>query len=182
MSAIPNERALLSHPRNARGDNSIWRFTGTRLASPAAERRAQQLVAISFYLLAPYIAAEALRALATGDRAETSIIGIVLTVPHVRQLTDLRRAALVDRAMGALIHLPADRYPHPGIALVAVGGDAAHAVMAGDHANDVAAARGAGVPCIFAAWGYGLPAMSEGASAVARDFGELVAIARQLLG
>ena len=29
----------------------IWRFTGTRLASPAAERRAQQLVAISFYLL-----------------------------------------------------------------------------------------------------------------------------------
>ena len=66
--------------------------------------------------------------------------------------------------------------------LQAAGGDAAHAVMAGDHANDVAAARGAGVPCIFAAWGYGLPAMSEGASAVARDFGELVAIARQLLG
>ncbi len=57
----------------------IWRFTGTRLASPAAERRAQQLVAISFYLLAPYIAAEAVRALAAGDRAETSIAGIVLT-------------------------------------------------------------------------------------------------------
>ena len=57
----------------------IWRFTGTRLASPAAERRAQQLVAISFYVLAPYIAAEALRALATGDRAETSIAGLVLT-------------------------------------------------------------------------------------------------------
>jgi hypothetical protein len=30
----------------------IWRFTGTRLASPTAKRRAQQLVAISFYLLA----------------------------------------------------------------------------------------------------------------------------------
>jgi divalent metal cation (Fe/Co/Zn/Cd) transporter len=57
----------------------IWRFTGTRLASPTSERRAQQLVAISFYLLAPYIAIEAIRALTAGDRAETSIIGLVLT-------------------------------------------------------------------------------------------------------
>ena len=57
----------------------IWRFTGTRLASPAAERRAQQLVAIGFYLLAPYVAAEAIWSLAAGDRAETSIAGMVLT-------------------------------------------------------------------------------------------------------
>jgi divalent metal cation (Fe/Co/Zn/Cd) transporter len=57
----------------------IWRFTGSRLASATAERRAQQLVAISFYLLAPYIAVEASRSLAGGDRAETSIAGIVLT-------------------------------------------------------------------------------------------------------
>jgi divalent metal cation (Fe/Co/Zn/Cd) transporter len=57
----------------------IWRFTGTRLASPTSERRAQRLVAVSFYLLAPYIAVEATRALATADRAETSIAGIVLT-------------------------------------------------------------------------------------------------------
>jgi divalent metal cation (Fe/Co/Zn/Cd) transporter len=57
----------------------IWRFTGTRLASATAERRAQQLVAISFFLLAPYIAAEAIRALAAGGRAETSIIGLLLT-------------------------------------------------------------------------------------------------------
>ena len=57
----------------------IWRFTGTRLASPAAERRAQKLVAVSFFLLAPYIAVEAIRALAAGDRAETSIAGLVLT-------------------------------------------------------------------------------------------------------
>ena len=44
-----------------------------------SERRAQQLVAVSFYLLAPYIAVEAVRALAAGDRAETSIAGLVLT-------------------------------------------------------------------------------------------------------
>jgi hypothetical protein len=41
--------------------------------------RAQQLVAVSFFLLAPYIAGEAIRALATGDRAETTIVGLVLT-------------------------------------------------------------------------------------------------------
>jgi divalent metal cation (Fe/Co/Zn/Cd) transporter len=57
----------------------IWRFTGTRLASGTSERRAQQLVAVSFYLLAPYIAAEGIRALITGDRAETSILGLALT-------------------------------------------------------------------------------------------------------
>jgi divalent metal cation (Fe/Co/Zn/Cd) transporter len=57
----------------------IWRFTGTRLASATSERRAQRLVAVSFFLLAPYIAAEAIRALAAGDRAETSIVGMVLT-------------------------------------------------------------------------------------------------------
>jgi divalent metal cation (Fe/Co/Zn/Cd) transporter len=57
----------------------IWRFTGTRLASPTAERRAQKMVAVSFFLLAPYIAAEAIRALAAGDHAETSIAGLILT-------------------------------------------------------------------------------------------------------
>jgi divalent metal cation (Fe/Co/Zn/Cd) transporter len=57
----------------------IWRFTGTRLASLTSERRAQRLVAVSFYLLAPYILAEAIRALAGSERAETSIIGLVLT-------------------------------------------------------------------------------------------------------
>jgi divalent metal cation (Fe/Co/Zn/Cd) transporter len=57
----------------------IWRFTGTRLASPTAERRAQKLVAVSFWLLAPYITAEAVHALAAGDRAETSIAGLILT-------------------------------------------------------------------------------------------------------
>jgi phosphoglycolate phosphatase len=77
------------------------------------------------------------------------------------------------------------RKPDPAHLLAtlrAAGGDPAHAVMAGDHANDVAAARGAGVPCIFAAWGYGPPAMAEGAAAVADDFDGLVRVARRLVG
>ena len=57
----------------------IWRFTGTRLTGASSERRAQQLVAVSFYLLAPYIAAEAFLGLVSGDRAENSIAGLVLT-------------------------------------------------------------------------------------------------------
>jgi phosphoglycolate phosphatase len=66
--------------------------------------------------------------------------------------------------------------------LSAAGGVPEHALMGGDHANDVEAARGAGLRCIFAAWGYGPPAMARGAVAVARDFPEMVALAHQLLG
>ena len=43
------------------------------------ETSIEHLVAVSFYLLAPYIAAEAVRARVAGDLAETSIIGLVLT-------------------------------------------------------------------------------------------------------
>jgi len=57
----------------------IWRFTGSRLSGVLAERRAQLLVAISFYLLAPYIAVEGILGLVGRDRAETSWLGIALT-------------------------------------------------------------------------------------------------------
>ena len=40
---------------------------------------------------------------------------------------------------------------------------AAEAFMVGDHGNDVRAARAAAIPAVFAAWGYGLPEMAEGA-------------------
>jgi divalent metal cation (Fe/Co/Zn/Cd) transporter len=58
----------------------IWRFSGGRSLSEAAERRAQKLVAVSFFLLAPYVAAEAIRALATGSEPGTSWLGIGLTI------------------------------------------------------------------------------------------------------
>jgi hypothetical protein len=37
----------------------IWRFTGDRIHSETAERTAQKVVAVSFFLLAPYVAVEA---------------------------------------------------------------------------------------------------------------------------
>jgi divalent metal cation (Fe/Co/Zn/Cd) transporter len=57
----------------------VWRFTGRRLQSHAAEERAQKLVAVQFFLLAPFVTVEAVRHLATGHEAETSVIGMVLT-------------------------------------------------------------------------------------------------------
>jgi divalent metal cation (Fe/Co/Zn/Cd) transporter len=57
----------------------VWRFTGSRTLSEHAERRAQRGVAASFWLIAPYIAAESLRDLLGEHRAETTVIGIVLT-------------------------------------------------------------------------------------------------------
>jgi divalent metal cation (Fe/Co/Zn/Cd) transporter len=58
----------------------IWRFSGARRLSEQAERRAQRLVAVQFFILAPYVAIEAVRALVTGHEADTSWLGIGLTV------------------------------------------------------------------------------------------------------
>jgi divalent metal cation (Fe/Co/Zn/Cd) transporter len=57
----------------------IWRFTGSRALSETAEHRAQRAVAVSFWLLAPYVAAEAINKLVTGAHPETSVLGIVVT-------------------------------------------------------------------------------------------------------
>lgn len=57
----------------------VWRFTGSRLLSEAAERRAQKLVAVQFFLLAPYVGAEAIHKLVTGAQPETSWLGVGLT-------------------------------------------------------------------------------------------------------
>ena len=48
------------------------------------------------------------------------------------------------------------RKPDPRhLAAVLAALEAAEAVMVGDHFNDMAAAKGCGIPGIFAAWGYG---------------------------
>jgi len=58
----------------------VWRFSGTRTLSEGAERRAQQVVALSFFALAPYIAYEAIAKLASGEHPATSWLGIGLSV------------------------------------------------------------------------------------------------------
>lgn len=71
---------------------------------------------------------------------------------------------------------------HLRATIAEAGGDAALAVMTGDHANDVAAATGLGIPCVFAGWGYGPPAMATGAAAIAATAAELPPLARDLFG
>jgi phosphoglycolate phosphatase len=66
--------------------------------------------------------------------------------------------------------------------LDAAGGEPARAVMIGDHRNDIEAAAGAGIPCVFAAWGYGAAETAQGAAAVARSPAELPALLAGLIG
>jgi divalent metal cation (Fe/Co/Zn/Cd) transporter len=61
----------------------VWRFTGSRLLSHAAEERAQKLVAVQFFLLAPYVAFEAVHKLWTGEQPQTSWLGIALVTSSV---------------------------------------------------------------------------------------------------
>ena len=61
----------------------IWRFTGRRVFSQAAEERAQKLVAIQFFLLAPYVAFESIRALVGGHRPDETLVGILLAAGSV---------------------------------------------------------------------------------------------------
>jgi len=70
----------------------IWRFTGPRTLSQTAERRAQRAVAVSFWLLAPYIAIESVRDLVTGHHAETRMTGIALTAAALLVMSLLGRA------------------------------------------------------------------------------------------
>src|SRR5919112_6008592 len=58
----------------------IWRFTGHRVFSHNAEERAQRLVAVQFFLLAPYVGFESIRALAGGERPDVSWVGIGLAI------------------------------------------------------------------------------------------------------
>lgn len=57
----------------------VWRFTGKRIFSEDAEQRAQKLVAIQFFLLAPYVGFESVQALIGGERPDVSWLGIALS-------------------------------------------------------------------------------------------------------
>jgi divalent metal cation (Fe/Co/Zn/Cd) transporter len=70
----------------------VWRFTGWRTLSHDAERRAQQLVAIQFFLLAPYVGFESVRALLEGHHAAESIVGIALAASSLLVMPWLGRA------------------------------------------------------------------------------------------
>ena len=70
----------------------VWRFTGSRMHSDKAEARAHRIVAIQFFILAPYVAYEAVTKLWNGDQPETSWVGIVLVATSAVGMPLLGRA------------------------------------------------------------------------------------------
>jgi divalent metal cation (Fe/Co/Zn/Cd) transporter len=56
----------------------LWRFAARRVTSDTAERRAQRLIGGSFYVIAAYVAIEAVRSLIGGDEPSVSWVGIGL--------------------------------------------------------------------------------------------------------
>ena len=61
----------------------VWRFSGHRVFSHGAEQRAQKLVAVQFFLLAPYVAFESVKALFGGEHPDVSWVGIGLSISSV---------------------------------------------------------------------------------------------------
>jgi divalent metal cation (Fe/Co/Zn/Cd) transporter len=72
----------------------VWLFTGRRLNSDTAERRAQQLIAASFFLLAGYVGVESIRDLVGGHHPQASWVGVGLasfTAPTMPLLARAKR-------------------------------------------------------------------------------------------
>jgi divalent metal cation (Fe/Co/Zn/Cd) transporter len=70
----------------------LWRFADTRADSVHAERRAQQLIAITFWLLAAYVTVEATITLTSGDHPTASPVGIGLSIVTLIAMPLLARA------------------------------------------------------------------------------------------
>jgi divalent metal cation (Fe/Co/Zn/Cd) transporter len=70
----------------------LWRFAASRAASEDAEKRAQRLIAASFYLLAAYVGVEAVRSLISGHHPDVSWVGIGLSVVTLLTMPPLAAA------------------------------------------------------------------------------------------
>jgi divalent metal cation (Fe/Co/Zn/Cd) transporter len=72
----------------------LWRFSQQRAHSETAERRAQRLIAISYFVLAAYIGVEAISTLVAGNHPDVSWVGIGLaafTAPTMPLLAGAKR-------------------------------------------------------------------------------------------
>jgi divalent metal cation (Fe/Co/Zn/Cd) transporter len=70
----------------------LWLMTGGRSASERAERRAQQLIAASFLLLAAYVGVEAVRDLLGGHHPDASWVGVGLAIVTLAAMPPLAAA------------------------------------------------------------------------------------------
>lgn len=70
----------------------VWLFTGSRLRSTTAERRAQQLIAASYLLLAAYVGVESIRDLVGRQHPGVSWVGVGLAATTAPAMPLLARA------------------------------------------------------------------------------------------
>lgn len=70
----------------------LWLVTGERSRSRDAERRAQQLIALSFVLLAAYVTVEALHDLIGGHHPAVSWVGVALSAVTLLAMPPLAAA------------------------------------------------------------------------------------------
>ncbi|NRQ36778.1 hypothetical protein HII36_33815 [Nonomuraea sp. NN258] len=75
----------------------VWRFTGTRTLSPNAESTAGRAVAVSFWLLVPYLIIHVAHDLDAGHRAAPTVLGIVVTTVS---LVSMPALGLAKRRLG----------------------------------------------------------------------------------
>ncbi len=90
----------------------------------------------------------------------------------------------LEALIGSVTGGDGPRKPDPAHMLAAVAaadGTPDRAVALGDHSNDIRAATAAGMKAIFAGWGYGTAAMSDGAAAIAATITDVPVIAARLL-
>jgi divalent metal cation (Fe/Co/Zn/Cd) transporter len=80
----------------------LWLVTGQRLRTEHLERRAQQLIAASFVLLAVYVAVESSRDLLTAHHSASSWVGIGLAAVTLLAMPPLAAAKRrIGRALGS---------------------------------------------------------------------------------
>ncbi|MFF0247806.1 cation transporter [Streptosporangium sandarakinum] len=76
----------------------VWRFTGSRTRSADAEVKARRAVAVSFWVLAPYLVLHVAHDLEAGHRAAPSLLGVVVTSVS---LVSMPLLGLAKRRLGA---------------------------------------------------------------------------------
>jgi divalent metal cation (Fe/Co/Zn/Cd) transporter len=80
----------------------LWLMAGSRSSSARAERRAQQLIAVSFVVLAAYVGIESVRDLVGSHHPGVSWVGIGLSIVTLATMPPLARAkANVGHALGS---------------------------------------------------------------------------------
>lgn len=80
----------------------VWRFADRRTESESAEQRAQGLIGLSFFLVAAYVAVEALRTLLAADHPSASLVGIGLAAVTLVTMPALASAkARVGERLGS---------------------------------------------------------------------------------